>query len=174
MMLCSSSRASLGGPQVSFIWLPRRVCPCISLFAHTPTPSSQHWLPPLAPALCPVPQCVELKPDWAKGYSRLGAAHHGLGNFQDAVQALEKGEGSEGAEWRIGKSRRPCRRRKTGIVRGRSGGAAWVRRGGDWGFKVLECGRIGAGWRLGWGGIVKDLRGSWGGALQGPANVTCR
>lgn len=52
--------------------------------------------PSPAPFPFPMPQCVELKPDWAKGYSRLGAAHHGLGSFQDAVQALEKGEGGGG------------------------------------------------------------------------------
>ncbi|MCH82495.1 heat shock protein STI-like, partial [Trifolium medium] len=34
---------------------------------------------------------VELKPDWSKGFSRLGAAHHGLGNYDDAVSAYKKG-----------------------------------------------------------------------------------
>lgn len=36
-------------------------------------------------------KCVELKPDWAKGYSRLGVAHHGLGAYQDAVDTFKKG-----------------------------------------------------------------------------------
>ncbi|KAI8927489.1 stress-induced protein sti1-like protein [Entophlyctis helioformis] len=34
---------------------------------------------------------VSLKPDWAKGYSRKGAALHGLGNLVDAAEAYEKG-----------------------------------------------------------------------------------
>ena len=34
---------------------------------------------------------VELKPDWAKGYSRLGGAHFGLKNFAEAVEAYNKG-----------------------------------------------------------------------------------
>lgn len=34
---------------------------------------------------------MELKPDWAKGYSRVGAAHHGLGNYQEAIQAYQDG-----------------------------------------------------------------------------------
>ena len=36
-------------------------------------------------------QCVSLKPDWAKGYSRLGAAYHGLGEYPEAIQAYEDG-----------------------------------------------------------------------------------
>ncbi len=35
----------------------------------------------------PPPQTVELKPDWAKGYSRLGAAFHGLRDYEQ-VQAV--------------------------------------------------------------------------------------
>ena len=34
---------------------------------------------------------MELKPDWPKGYSRLGAAHSGLKQWDDAVEAYEKG-----------------------------------------------------------------------------------
>jgi hypothetical protein len=37
-------------------------------------------------------QCVELKPDWAKGYSRLGAAYYGLQEWEDAIKAYEDGE----------------------------------------------------------------------------------
>mmetsp|Transcript_2032 Transcript_2032/g.3172 ORF Transcript_2032/g.3172 Transcript_2032/m.3172 type:complete len:580 (+) Transcript_2032:75-1814(+) len=36
-------------------------------------------------------KCVELKPEWAKGYSRLGAALHGLGEYDEAIQAYEGG-----------------------------------------------------------------------------------
>lgn len=36
-------------------------------------------------------QCVSLKPDWAKGYSRLGAAHHGLRDYEEAIAAYEEG-----------------------------------------------------------------------------------
>ncbi|ORZ41741.1 stress-induced protein sti1-like protein [Catenaria anguillulae PL171] len=34
---------------------------------------------------------VTIKPDWAKGYSRLGAAHHGAGNLDAALDAYTKG-----------------------------------------------------------------------------------
>ncbi|MCH93281.1 heat shock protein STI-like [Trifolium medium] len=34
---------------------------------------------------------AELKPDWSKGYSRLGAAHIGLSQFDDAFSAYKKG-----------------------------------------------------------------------------------
>jgi len=34
---------------------------------------------------------VELKPDWPKGYSRLGAANVGLGQYEDAVTSYKKG-----------------------------------------------------------------------------------
>lgn len=37
-------------------------------------------------------QCVELKPDWAKGYSRLGAAYYGLEEWEQATKAYEDGE----------------------------------------------------------------------------------
>lgn len=36
-------------------------------------------------------KCVELSPAWAKGYSRLGAAHHGLEQWDEAISAYEKG-----------------------------------------------------------------------------------
>jgi stress-induced-phosphoprotein 1 len=42
-------------------------------------------------ALADAHKTVELKPDWAKGYSRLGAAHLGLGDAASAVAAYEKG-----------------------------------------------------------------------------------
>uniref|UniRef100_A0A0E0CP27 STI1 domain-containing protein n=1 Tax=Oryza meridionalis TaxID=40149 RepID=A0A0E0CP27_9ORYZ len=42
-------------------------------------------------ALADAEKTVELKPDWAKGYSRLGAAHLGLGDAASAVAAYEKG-----------------------------------------------------------------------------------
>jgi stress-induced-phosphoprotein 1 len=37
-------------------------------------------------------QCVDLKPDWAKGYSRLGAAYYGLQEWENAIKAYEDGE----------------------------------------------------------------------------------
>lgn len=37
-------------------------------------------------------QCVELKPDWAKGYSRLGAAYYGLEEWDNAIKAYEDGK----------------------------------------------------------------------------------
>jgi len=42
-------------------------------------------------ALADAQKCVELKPEWPKGYSRLGAALHGLGKYEEAVEALEDG-----------------------------------------------------------------------------------
>ncbi len=36
-------------------------------------------------------QCVSLKPDWGKGYSRLGAAFFGLEDWQEAIKAYEQG-----------------------------------------------------------------------------------
>nr|BAJ85944.1 predicted protein [Hordeum vulgare subsp. vulgare]BAJ97130.1 predicted protein [Hordeum vulgare subsp. vulgare] len=44
-----------------------------------------------ADALADAEKTVELKPDWAKGYSRLGAAHLGLGDAASAAAAYEKG-----------------------------------------------------------------------------------
>ena len=40
---------------------------------------------------CELRQVVELKPDWPKGYSRLGAAHQGLKEWDQAATAYEKG-----------------------------------------------------------------------------------
>ena len=37
------------------------------------------------------PQVVEIKPDWPKGYSRLGAAAIGMGDTERAKAAYEKG-----------------------------------------------------------------------------------
>lgn len=43
------------------------------------------------PTTLVVRQVVELKPDWPKGYSRLGAAHQGLKQWDEAATAFEKG-----------------------------------------------------------------------------------
>ncbi|KAF8032860.1 hypothetical protein BT93_D1673 [Corymbia citriodora subsp. variegata] len=42
-------------------------------------------------ALADAEKTVELKPDWSKGYSRLGAAYQGLGRYDDAVSAYKRG-----------------------------------------------------------------------------------
>ncbi|GAA0157068.1 hypothetical protein LIER_14412 [Lithospermum erythrorhizon] len=42
-------------------------------------------------ALTDAQKTVDLKPDWAKGYSRLGSAFFGLNRINDAVQAYKKG-----------------------------------------------------------------------------------
>lgn len=35
-------------------------------------------------------KCVEINSSWAKGYNRVGAAHYGLGNYDDAKAAYSK------------------------------------------------------------------------------------
>ena len=42
-------------------------------------------------AIADADQCVALKPDWAKGYSRLGAAHFYAGNLKESVKAYASG-----------------------------------------------------------------------------------
>ena len=42
-------------------------------------------------ALADAEKAVKLKPDWSRGYCRLGAAHLGLGQLDEAVTAYKKG-----------------------------------------------------------------------------------
>ena len=42
-------------------------------------------------ALADGEKCVEISPQWAKGYSRKGAALHALKRYEDAVSAYEAG-----------------------------------------------------------------------------------
>ena len=42
-----------------------------------------------------LPQCLELKPDWGKGYSRLGHAYAAQGNFAEAVKIYALGVSKE-------------------------------------------------------------------------------
>ena len=42
-------------------------------------------------ALKDAEKCVKLKPDWVKGYSRLGAAQFALTRFQPAIETYQKG-----------------------------------------------------------------------------------
>eukprot|EP01059_Diplonema_ambulator_P016246 TRINITY_DN2761_c0_g1_i1.p1 TRINITY_DN2761_c0_g1~~TRINITY_DN2761_c0_g1_i1.p1 ORF type:complete len:564 (+),score=223.65 TRINITY_DN2761_c0_g1_i1:58-1692(+) len=53
--------------------------------------SLQDWVSAYEDAV----KCVELKPDWAKGYARLGAALHGQKKYGDAIDAYNKGLGFE-------------------------------------------------------------------------------
>lgn len=65
------------------LWPTQRRCFCpLSL------PPPPPWL--LTPPL-PRRQTVELKPDWAKGYSRLGAALFGLGKLEEVRDRRQKG-----------------------------------------------------------------------------------
>lgn len=41
-------------------------------------------------ALQDAKQCIKLKPDWPKGYIRLGSCYHRLGKFPDAIAAYEQ------------------------------------------------------------------------------------
>ena len=42
-------------------------------------------------ALLDANKCIDLKPDWAKGHSRRGAAYVGLKNWRAAIAAYEAG-----------------------------------------------------------------------------------
>eukprot|EP00294_Goniomonas_avonlea_P015934 CAMPEP_0114557490 /NCGR_PEP_ID=MMETSP0114-20121206/9859_1 /TAXON_ID=31324 /ORGANISM="Goniomonas sp, Strain m" /LENGTH=577 /DNA_ID=CAMNT_0001742783 /DNA_START=13 /DNA_END=1746 /DNA_ORIENTATION=+ len=42
-------------------------------------------------ALADADKCISIKPDWAKGYSRKGAAQHGLGDFEGAIETYNAG-----------------------------------------------------------------------------------
>jgi tetratricopeptide (TPR) repeat protein len=44
-------------------------------------------------ALADGQKCVELEPSFAKGYGRAGAALHGQGKYQEAVDIYSKGVG---------------------------------------------------------------------------------
>jgi stress-induced-phosphoprotein 1 len=43
-------------------------------------------------ALADAQRVLALKPDWPKGYSRLGAAHFGLQQWDEAIEAYSKGD----------------------------------------------------------------------------------
>ena len=45
---------------------------------------------------------TELKPEWAKGWSRLGAARYGLREWDDAVAAYTEGEAGGGVWGLVG------------------------------------------------------------------------
>ena len=46
----------------------------------------------ISKALKDAEKCVELAPQWSKGYSRLGAAQHALKRFQAAIDNFRKGD----------------------------------------------------------------------------------
>jgi len=46
-------------------------------------------------ALVDAQKCVELKPEWGKGYARLGAAYVQLGKFEEAMTAITTGIAKE-------------------------------------------------------------------------------
>ncbi|AAS52461.2 AEL224Wp [Eremothecium gossypii ATCC 10895] len=41
-------------------------------------------------ALADAQECVRIKPDWSKGHNRLGAAHYGLGDLDEAEESYKK------------------------------------------------------------------------------------
>jgi tetratricopeptide (TPR) repeat protein len=45
----------------------------------------------ISKALKDAEKCVELAPEWSKGYSRLGAAQQALKRFQPAMDSFRKG-----------------------------------------------------------------------------------
>ena len=42
-------------------------------------------------ALGDADECIRLQPEWAKGYSRRGAAYVVLGRYKDAIEAYNAG-----------------------------------------------------------------------------------
>jgi stress-induced-phosphoprotein 1 len=64
-------------------------------------------------ALADAQKTVELKPEWAKGYSRLGAGHHGLRQWDDAAAAYSKGE-AVGGQKGGARARHCCDGRRSG------------------------------------------------------------
>jgi DnaJ homolog subfamily C member 8 len=48
----------------------------------------------ISKALRDAEKCVELAPEWSKGYSRLGAAQQALKRFQPAMDTFRKGSSS--------------------------------------------------------------------------------
>jgi len=46
-------------------------------------------------AIADAKQCVALRPDWGKAYSRLGAAYYAGGKYAEAIQAYAQGLGVE-------------------------------------------------------------------------------
>jgi stress-induced-phosphoprotein 1 len=52
--------------------------------------AAQHKLGNFQAALKDADACVELKPEWAKGYRRAAAAFQGLGNAQKAKEYYKK------------------------------------------------------------------------------------
>ena len=71
------------------------LCPCAERAAARAPDRPRQW-PPMR-RMCiahrhpPVVQVVQLKSDWPKGYSRLGAAHYGLRRWEQAAEAYGKG-----------------------------------------------------------------------------------
>ena len=61
--------------------------PCRNILAHMQQASLGHY----EEALEDAQKVVELKPDWPKGYSRVGAAALGAQKYDEAIAAYEKG-----------------------------------------------------------------------------------
>ncbi len=53
--------------------------------------ASYHNLKKFNEALADGEKCIEIKPDWGKGYQRKAMALHALGRLGDAFMAYQKG-----------------------------------------------------------------------------------
>ena len=53
--------------------------------------ASYHNMKKYQEALADGEKCIQIKPDWGKGYQRKALALHGLGQLENALQAYEEG-----------------------------------------------------------------------------------
>jgi len=54
--------------------------------------ASYHNLKKYSEALVDSEKCIQIKPDWGKGWQRKAMALHGLNKLEDSLEAYEKGQ----------------------------------------------------------------------------------